>query len=185
MASIAGGFLATSQHMAIDHKEVLTGDAALAKLRELLRDFPIAFMMTVSDGIATARPIGVVGDHAAFDGSLWFITDKRSRKVRAINSGATTTLIFQNDKAGAYLHLSGRASVLDDREKLEELYTTLQRAWFPLGLDDPNITLVRFDVEQGDYWDSHDSLVRLAFAFAKSIVTKTPGKSGNAGVAKL
>jgi general stress protein 26 len=171
--------------MAIDQKELLTGDEAFAKVRELLTNFPIAFMVTVSDGTPTARPIGVVGDHAAFDGSLWFITDTRSRKVQAINAGAITSLLFQNDKEGAYLHLTGRASVVDDRARLEQLYTTLQRTWFPLGLDDPNITLLRFDVEQGDYWDSHDSLVRLAFAFAKSIVTKTPGKSGNAGIAKL
>jgi len=171
--------------MAIDQKEALSGDEALAKIRELLKGFPIAFMVTVQNGTPTARPIGVVGDHAAFDGSLWFITDKRSRKVTAIASGATTALLFQNDKEGAYLHLSGRATVVDDRTRLEELYTTLQRTWFPLGLDDPNITLVRFDAEQGDYWDSHDSLVRLAFAFAKSLVTKTPGKSGNAGVATL
>ena len=171
--------------MAIDHKEVLTGNAAHEKIRELLKGFPIAFMVTIADGALTARPIGVVGDHDAFDGSLWFITDKRSRKVAAIESGATTALMFQNDKEGAYLHLSGRASVVDDRAQLEQLYTTLQRTWFPLGVDDPNITLVRFDAEQGDYWDSHDSLVRLAFAFAKSVVTRTPGKSGNAGVAKL
>ena len=169
----------------MDEKELLTGDEAFAKVRELLEGFPIAFMVTVINGSLTARPIGVVGDHAAFEGSLWFITDKRSRKVKAIESGAETTLMFQNDKEGNYLHLSGRAFVVDDRQRLEELYTTLQRTWFPLGLDDPNITLVRFDAERGDYWDSHDSLVRLAFAFAKSIVTKTPGKSGNAGVAKL
>ena len=171
--------------MAIDEKELLTGNDAIVKIRELLANFPIAFMITISDGHLTARPIGVVGDTATFDGSLWFITDKRSRKVKAIESGAKTTLLFQNDKQGAYLHLTGRASVVDDRAKLEELYTTLQRTWFPKGLDDPDITLVRFDADEGNYWDSHDSYVRLAVAFAKSIVTGEPGKSGNAGIARL
>lgn len=171
--------------MALDEKEILTGEDALAKLRELLKDFPIAFMVTVDGSAVTARPIGVVGDHAAFDGSLWFITDKRSRKVAAIEAGATTTLIFQNDKEGNYLQLIGRAAVVDDRARLEELYTTLQRTWFPKGLDDPDITLVRFDAVEGNYWDKHDSLLRLAVAFAKSVVTRTPGKSGHAGVAKL
>src|SRR5215212_9815035 len=171
--------------MALDDKEMLRGDEAVAKLRDLLKEFPIAFMVTVNGGEVTARPIGIVGDQAAFDGSLWFITDKRSRKVRAIESGAQTTLLFQNDKEGNYLHLIGRASVVDDRARLEELYTTLQRTWFPKGLDDPDITLVRFDAVEGNYWDSHDSYVRLAIAFAKSIATGTPGKSGNAGIAKL
>jgi general stress protein 26 len=171
--------------MAIDEKETLTGHEALEKLRELLNNFPIAFMVTLTGDQIQARPIGIVGDHAAFDGTLWFITDKRSRKVQAIESGAVTSLLFQNDKEGAYLQLLGRASVIEDREKLKELYTTLQRTWFPKGLDDPDITLVRFDAREGNYWDSHDSLMRLAVAFAKSIVTRTPGKSGNAGVAKL
>ena len=171
--------------MALDDKEMLTGDEALDKLRAMLEDFPIAFMVTVIRGEVTARPIGVVGDHAAFDGTLWFITDKRSRKVEAIESGATTTLLFQNDKEGNYLQLVGRASVVDDRAKLEQLYTTLQRTWFPKGLDDPDITLLRFDAVEGNYWDKHDSMVRLAAAFAKSLMTRTPGKSGNAGTAKL
>ena len=170
--------------MALDDKELLTGDAALEKLRKLLEEFPIAFMVTISNGEVTARPIGIVGDEE-FDGALWFITDKRSRKVAAIESGATTTLLFQNDNNGDYLQLTGRASVVEDRATLERLYTTLQRTWFPKGLDDPDITLVRFDADGGNYWDSHDSYVRLAVAFAKSIVTGEPGKSGNAGIARL
>ena len=170
--------------MAIDEKELLTGDAALEKLRKLLKEFPIAFMVTIAGGDVTARPIGIVGDDE-FDGTLWFITDKRSRKVAAIDAGATTTLLFQNDKNGDYLQMTGRASVVDDRAKLEQLYTTLQRTWFPKGLDDPDITLVRFDADGGNYWDSHDSYVRLAVAFAKSVVTGEPGKSGNAGIARL
>ena len=171
--------------MAIDKKEILSGDEAFQKVKELLAKFPIAFMVTIADGSFTARPIGIVGDQAKFDGTLWFITDKRSRKVAAIEKGAMTTLLFQNDKEGAYLHLTGRAAVVKDRARLEELYTTLQRTWFPKGLDDPDITLVKFEVEEGNYWDSHDSYIRLALAFARSIVTGEPGKSGNAGIARL
>src|SRR5689334_2526286 len=166
--------------MAIDEKEILEGEAALNKIRELLKNFPIAFMVTVNNGNLTARPIGIVGGDQEFTGTLWFITDKRSRKVEAIDEGALTTLLFQNDKEGCYLHLTGRAAVVDDRQRLEQLYTTLQRTWFPKGLDDPDITLVRFDAEDANYWDSHDSYVRLAAAFVKSVVTGAPGKSGNA-----
>lgn len=171
--------------MAIDHKEILQGEAALEKIRALLKAFPIAFMVTVREGRLTARPIGIVGGDEPFNGQLWFITDKRSRKVDAIEHGALTTLLFQNDKEGAYLQLSGRAAVVEDRQKLEQLYSTLQRTWFPKGLDDPDITLVRFDADEANYWDSHDSYIRLAAAFVKSVVTGTPGKSGNAGVAKI
>ena len=171
--------------MAIDEKEMLTGEDALAKIRGLLKDFPIAFMVTAHDSEVVARPIGVVGDHAAFDGSLWFITDRRSRKVQAIQSGATTALLFQNDREGAYLQLTGRAEVVEDAQRLKELYTPVQRTWFPDGLDDPHMTLLRFDASEANYWDGHASMLRLAFAFAKSVITGTPGASGKAGIAEL
>src|SRR5687768_757393 len=171
--------------MAIDKKEVLTGEDALTKIRELLKQFPIAFMVTAQDNTIVARPIGVVGDHAAFDGSLWFITDRRSRKVQAIQGGATTALLFQNDREGAYLHLTGRAVVVEDAERLKKLYTPVQRTWFPDGLDDPHMTLLRFDASTGNYWDGHASMLRLAFALAKSVMTGTPGASGNAGIAEI
>jgi general stress protein 26 len=171
--------------MALDEKETLTGSEALIKIRRLLKDLPIAFMITVDGSDIVARPIGVVGDHSKFDGSVWFITDRRSRKVQAIQAGAATTLLFQNDRDGVYLHLKGHAAVVEDAAKLQELYTPVQRTWFPDGLDDPHMTLVRFDATAADYWDGHASMVRLAAAFAKSVVTGTPGASGNAGVADL
>jgi len=172
--------------MAVDPKESLTGAEALAKLRELLANFPIATMVTVeTSGAITARPIGVVGDHAAFDGQLWFITDRRSRKVQAINTGAVTFLIFEDHDKGAYLHLTGRAHVIEDRTRLEELYTPVQRTWFPNGLDDPHMTLIRFEGDRGEFWDRHNGMVRLLAAFAKAMVTGSPGSSGNTGTATL
>jgi general stress protein 26 len=172
--------------MSIDPKQSLTGAAALEKLRELLAGFPITTMVTVERGGAiTARPIGVVGDHAAFNGRLWFITDKRSRKVRAINDGAVTFLIFEDHGKGAYLHLTGRAHVVEDRARLEQLYTPVQRTWFPEGLDDPHMTLVRFDATQGEFWDQHNGMLRLLAAFTKAIVTGSPGSSGDTGTATL
>lgn len=171
--------------MAIDQKEQLSGDEALAKLRELLEHFPIAFMVTMSEGHARARPVGVAGKTEEFDGTLWFITDRRSRKVEEITGGADTALIFQNDERGTYAHMRGRATVVEDRDRLAALYTTDQRTWFPDGMDDPDMTLVRFDVDDADYWDGHNSMVRKAVAFAKSVVTGRPGRDGDTGVARL
>lgn len=171
--------------MAIDQKEQLSGDAALKKLRELLEHFPIAFMVTITPGRTHARPLGVTGKTEDFDGTLWFITDRRSHKIDEIADGAETSLIFQNDERGTYAHMRGRAAVVEDRARLESLYTTDQRTWFPDGLDDPNITLVRFDVEDADYWDGHNSMARKALAFVQSMITGEPGRDGDTGVARL
>ncbi len=171
--------------MAIDEKDQLSGEAALKKLRELLAQFPIAFMVTLTGAHAHARPLGVCGKPEEFNGTLWFITDRRSHKVEEIAEGADTTLIFQNDERGTYAHMRGRAAVIEDRQKLTELYTPGQRTWFPDGPDDPNMTLVRFDVDDADYWDGHSNLARKAVAFLTSVVTGHPGRDGETGVARL
>src|SRR5829696_449602 len=167
--------------MAIDEKEQLNGESALAKLRQLLEYFPVAFMVTTADGRVRARPIGVVGDREKFDGTLWFITDRRSHKVAEVAAGADATLIFQNDEKGAYAHMRGRATIVEDRELLATLYTPAQRTWFPEGLDDPNMTLLRFDVDDADYWDGHHNTARRAVAFLTAVVTGRPGRDGHTG----
>lgn len=171
--------------MAIDQKDQLHGAEALDKLRALLAEFSIACMVTVLDAVAHVRPIGIVDGTADFDGALWFITDSRSRKVAEITAGAATTLVFQNDARGRYAHLRGQATVVTDRQRLADLYTPDQRIWFPDGLDDPNMTLLRFDVTDADYWDGHASTVRRLAAFVKSVVTGQPAQSGDTGVADI
>ena len=173
------------KRMAIDDVSRLDGDKAFEKVASLLADFPIAFMTTVRNGDITARPIGVVGDHAAFNGSLWFITDRRSHKVQDLMAGATSGLTFQNDEHGTYLQISGTAFVVDDPQRLKRLYTPVQRTWFPDGPDDANMILIRFDAIEARFWEGHQSTLRLILAFAKSVVTGAPGASGSAGVARL
>jgi len=180
-----GGHFAYWGDMALDKKERLAGAAAFQKMRELLRHFPIAVLFTVEDGVATARPLGIASNPDEFTGSVWFITDSRSRKVQAISRGASVSLVCENHEKGAYLYLMGSAAVVEDRERLRELYTPVQRTWFPDGPDDPHITLIRFDGEHADYWDGHASSARLALAFLKATVTGTPGVSGNAGTMNL
>ena len=171
--------------MAIDKKEQLTGETALKKLRELLEHFPIAFMVTVTGGRAHSRPLGVTGKVEEFDGTLWFITDRRSHKIDEIAEGAETSLTFQNDERGTYAHMRGHAAVVEDRQQLASLYTTDQRTWFPDGLEDRNMTLVRFDVEEAEYWDGHNSMARKVVAFVKSVVTGRAGRDGHTGVARV
>ena len=40
-----------------------------------------------------------------------------------------------------------------DRALIERLWKPAWKVWFPQGRDDPSITLLKFDAEQGEYWD--------------------------------
>ena len=76
------------------------------------------------------------------------------------------------------MHLFGKASVINDLAKKKALYTPFPRTWFPEGLDDPPMTMIRFDADPGDFRDSPGG-------FTKAIVTGTRGQGGEMGEVKL
>jgi general stress protein 26 len=165
-----------------DAKRQLTGDKAIAKVRELLPRFRSAMMLTQTPtGDIHVRPLALQGELSRFGGVLWFFTDVRSRKVTEAADGAPVSLICQNDEQGVYLHLTGRVTVARDLAKMRELYSPRLKTWFPKGLDDPCLTLVKFEAAGGAYWDTPGGLLHVLASFAKSVATGTPGLGGETG----
>ena len=78
-----------------------------------------------------------------------------------------------------YVSVSGTASTVRDQAKMKELWSPLHKAWFPKGLDDPNIALLRVDVDRAEYWDAPSSAAVRLFGFAKAVLTgKRYGEEG-------
>jgi general stress protein 26 len=78
-----------------------------------------------------------------------------------------------------YVSVSGRATLSRDHQKMATLWTPAHRTFFPQGLDDPDIALLRIDVDSAEYWDSPGGmLVRLVgFMTALAGRTQAPGES--------
>jgi len=166
----------------IDSRDQLSGDAAIQKLRTLLPHFSSAMMLThADDGDLHARPLALLGDVSSFGGTLWFFTDDRSRKVQESADGSPVSIVCQSDEHSAYVHLLGTAAVVRDLAKMRELYSPLLKAWFPRGLEEPHLTLLRFDASSGSYWSNPGGTLRTALSFAKAIVTGVGSKSGESG----
>ena len=172
-----------SETQRIEKDEHLAGDQAVAKVRQLLPSFKAAMFVTgVRSGHELhSRPLQLQGDPTVFGGTLWFFADDRSPKVYELAVDTTVSLFFQNDHARHYLQLDGTTALSRDKAKMRELFTPVAKAWFPGGLDDPHLTLIRFDATAGVYWENPGGVWQLAAALATSLVTGTPGKSGTSG----
>jgi len=175
----------TNEPQWAQNDEALAGIDAVDKVRGLLKHFRSTMMVTQSGNAFHSRPMGLQGKAADFNGTLWFFTDDRSRKSMEIGIGTPMWLLFQSDGHSAYLQLSGTATHVSDRAKMEELYTPLIKTWFPKGLDEPHLTLLRFDALNGHYWDSPGGMLQVLAAFTKSVATGTPGKGGENGELRL
>jgi len=74
----------------------------------------------------------------------------------------SVTLTFQS--ARQFASVSGRVSVVRDTALIERLWKDAWKVWFPKGIDDPAITLLKFDAQRGEYWDN-SGLQGLKYVF--------------------
>ncbi|GAA4364947.1 pyridoxamine 5'-phosphate oxidase family protein [Nocardioides caricicola] len=137
------------------------------KLVDLLEDMPIGMLTTF--GPEGPRSIPMARQEVEPTAELWFITVKDSAHSRAIAAEPRVSLTFT--ARDSWVAVYGRATLVDDREKLAELWTTFAEAWLPGGVDDPNAVLLRVDVESGEYWDTPGGKVASLLSFVKTKLT--------------
>ncbi len=60
---------------------------------------------------------------------------------------------------------------MKDRDKAQQLWNPLVAAWFPLGIDDPHLSLIKLRIHSAEYWDSETNRMTQLFALAKAVLT--------------
>lgn len=131
----------------------------LRLLRDQLADFDVAMMTTIQprDGSLHSRPM--VMQKTPFNGTLWFFTNFSTGKVDEIRAGSQVNLAYAIPNQERYLSISGAAYVIRDRIRMETLWNEAYRVWFPKGLDEPDLVLLRIDVVEAEIWDPSAALV--------------------------
>ncbi len=147
-------------------------------LKKLVKDARIGMLTTMTaDGKHVSRPMAV--QDVEFDGDLWFFTYADSDLVAQVRTHPQVNVSFSDAKQNAWTSIAGAAVRTDDPAKAKELWNPMLKAWFPDGLDTPNLTLVKVHAESAEYWDSaHSSNVLTLIGMAKAAVT---GKQPDAG----
>lgn len=150
----------------------------LQKLRELVKGIDFCMLTTVDENNDLhSRPMSVNGDIDP-DGDLWFFTNASSHKVSEIARLPKVNVSFADPANQHYVSITGTAQLVRDREKIEELWKPEFKMWFPEGKDDPEIALLRVNLEKAEYWDSPSSTIAYVLSFVSSMVT---GKEADYG----
>jgi general stress protein 26 len=86
-------------------------------------------------------------------GAFWFITSVNSEKVEAVRTIQRVNLCFAASQANRYVSVSGFCELIRDRAKAKDLWHSDYKSWFPGGLEDPDLVLLKIVVQQAEYWD--------------------------------
>ncbi len=150
----------------------------LQKIRDMVKDIDFCMLTTVDEqGDLHSRPMSANGEIDP-NGDLWFFTSVSSHKVSEIEKLPKVNVSFADPKNQHYVSITGRAQLVRDRNKIEELWKPEFKMWFPEGKDDPEIALLRITLEKAEYWDSPSSTIGYALSFVSSLVT---GKEADFG----
>jgi general stress protein 26 len=148
------------------------------KVYDMIKDVRVAMMTTIdADGALHSRPMHTMKPDA--EGDLWFFTRRSAPKVGEVERDHAVNLAFADPKAQNYVSVSGRATIVTDQRKIDELWSEPLRAWFPNGKDDPEVALVRVRPERAEYWDSPSSTIVHMVGYAKAAITGKPPHPGD------
>jgi general stress protein 26 len=150
--------------------ENLTREQMIAKVAELIKDINVAMMTTeAEDGLLHSRPMAT--QKTEFDGTLWFFTGLSTGKINEIAWNPEVNLSFAEPKDTRYVSASGTAEIVNDRAKMKELWSDIYKAWFPQGIDDPDLCLMKVEVTFAEYWDVPSGKMVQVFGFLKALAT--------------
>ncbi|MFD0793863.1 pyridoxamine 5'-phosphate oxidase family protein [Mucilaginibacter litoreus] len=154
---------------------------SLQYLQERVKEIKTAMLTTYSPEKGfNSRPMGTADIDD--EGNIWFFTNEYSPKVTEISVENTISVTYSDPKNHTYLSIVAEATTVDDKAKMKELWNPFIEAFFPKGLDDPALTLLKVTPTDAEYWDSSSSSMVVLFNMLKARLTGKQydeGKHGN------
>lgn len=147
--------------------KAMTREEGMKKLIDLMKDVKFGMLTTVAeDSNLHSRPMTL--QESEFDGILWFFTGLANTLAHEVVENPRVNVSFASDDN--FVSVSGTAVLVNNEAKKKELWNPLYGVWFPEGVDDPNLVLLKVKAERAEYWDSHGRVTSL-FGMIASMVT--------------
>jgi general stress protein 26 len=136
-------------------------------------------MLVSHDGHGDALRARPMSAHARRDeDAIYFLTDLRSHKDDEIEINENVCLCFGDNGSYKYVSVTGTANLLDDRNRVAELWSTAARAFWE-SKDDPNIRVLKVRPAMAEFWDSPGKIVTTVKMAAAAVTGSRPDLGSN------
>ncbi|WP_150293193.1 pyridoxamine 5'-phosphate oxidase family protein [Sphingobium estronivorans] len=110
-------------------------------------------MLGLTGGRNHSEPLTAQLDKGQVD-TLWFFIGKDNR----LATGGPAMGQFVSKGHDFFACLSGKVGIDNDPAMIDRLWSKQVEAWFPGGKSDPNLALLRFDIDEAEMWEADVSL---------------------------
>jgi general stress protein 26 len=102
------------------------------------------------------------------EGRIYFLTDVSGHKDEQIEQFPKVTLAYADIRAHDYLAITGHATVSNDREKIRELWSSADEAWWD-SADDPAIRVIAVEPDDAELWKGPNRIIAGAKMLAAAV----------------
>lgn len=150
-------------------------------LRRMVAHMKVAMMSTRDEqGVIHSRPLWLL--ELDEEGRFWFFVSQRSDKIEEMeHEQGRLGLSFADLSRQDYVSVSGQGEIVRDPKRMKELWNPWVKAFFPRGLDDPELALLMVTMERAEYWDAPGSAAKRLYGMVKARVTGDTGALGDHG----
>lgn len=160
----------------MDEDDFTQGDVV-----DKLRGTDIVMLTTaLADGALLSHPMTI--QEVTDDADVWFFLGLQGGQAEALRQGPHVNISVA--EAGSWLSVAGRAEFVQDRSKLEELWNDAAATFFPAGLEDPNLGLLRVETDSAQFWGLPGGKVSAVATILKTKVVGG-GPGGGSGTTRL
>lgn len=162
----------------------ISKEEAIKKFKDLVRDVNICMFTTIDDEKRLfSRPLTTAKIDE--DGNAWFFTNEFSETIQEVSGDNTVYLIYSHPGKNVYVTVKGSCAVVVNKQKINELWNPILKAWFPGGKEDPKLCLIKVVTEEASYWNSKSGSTGVYFKMLKAIANREKYNEGDVGKLKL
>ena len=146
----------------------MQSEEALQKFHDLVDDVHICMFTTIdNNGEVMSRPMWTVKIDE--EGNVWFFTNEFSEKVQEVSKDSVVNLIYAHPGKNIYVNVKGTCAIIIDKSKMKDLWKPAMKEWFPEGLDDAKLCLLKVNTENAHYWNTSSGKVATILKSIKAI----------------
>jgi len=101
--------------------------------------------------------------------ALFFITSQDTELSQTVGKGATAHFTITARKDEVYACMKGRIARVVDPGKLDDIWTPAAAMWFDGGKDDPDVTLLRMDLDTAAVWKVDANALQFGIEMARGV----------------
>lgn len=164
-------------------RQIISRSEIVSLIRQKTKDIHTVMLGTQSAaGKLMVRPMGIQA--ISDEGVVTFMTTKDSNKIHEIQNSPEVNVAYTASNGVTFVSLVGTATVVEDRQEIEQLWSSFHEAWFE-GPHDPRIILIKVMVERFEYWDYEGGKIGAYVDMATSAITGNTADGGTHAVYEL